>query len=237
MGQLDLLWDYQAVETEYKQFETTLKSTPERKQFMRVRNFLIQQQNALKKLEEDVIAKQQRIAELHMQFEAVEKANEAGSKALEALDEDDIKAVEIQRKAFETVQATLIRMRKELTELIAELERSDVQLREMLGKISQAKKEYTELKEINTKELEKVAPELERFKEKVAQAAQKVEPSLLKRYKSIKKNRANPVAKIEDEKCSGCNMALPSLMVSKIKEADKRIYECENCGRILYYMA
>ncbi|MFR4008262.1 MAG: zinc ribbon domain-containing protein [Christensenellales bacterium] len=60
-----------------------------------------------------------------------------------------------------------------------------------------------------------------------------LDPALLAQYQAIKKNRANPVALVENEQCQGCNMSLPSLTLSRLRDG-KEIVECENCGRILY---
>ena len=42
-----------------------------------------------------------------------------------------------------------------------------------------------------------------------------------------------PLAEVKEGKCSGCNMALPSLTIRKLVNEDM-ILECENCGRMLY---
>ena len=59
------------------------------------------------------------------------------------------------------------------------------------------------------------------------------DPALLAEYKKIKKNRLNPLAKVNEDRCSGCNMTIPSLTLRKIKEGEG-IIECESCGRILF---
>ena len=59
-----------------------------------------------------------------------------------------------------------------------------------------------------------------------------VEPTLLHKYMALKKNKIVPTAPIQDSRCGGCHMEMPSFTVSN---AVKNGYcECENCGRIVY---
>ena len=60
-----------------------------------------------------------------------------------------------------------------------------------------------------------------------------VVPELVKRYKTIRKKHAVPLAKLEGERCGGCNMSLPTTVVRSVVSGTE-IVECENCGRILY---
>ncbi|MHB1314997.1 MAG: zinc ribbon domain-containing protein [Christensenellales bacterium] len=233
MGQLDLLWQYQQTELALEQFEAKLKSSPTRREFLRVRNFLVNQQNAIKQYEENILKRQTRLGELSSQYGDLEKTFKTETDKQAETGLDKLKTVESSRKAMEAVQANLIKMRREISDILQALDQYDVQFKDMLNSISKAKKEYVDLKEAHDKELNGVTEELDAYKNKVVQAGKKVDPNLMKRYKSVKKQHAMPVAKIESEKCSGCNMALPSLLTTRLKNSDQ-VFECENCGRILY---
>ena len=65
------------------------------------------------------------------------------------------------------------------------------------------------------------------------EAAKAVDAELLARYKRIKGRYAVPMAKVENNQCSGCNMSLPTSTVKRVATGEG-IVECENCGRILY---
>ena len=233
MGQLELLWQYQQTEIELEQFEAKLKSSPIRRDFLRVRNFLMSQQNAMKQYEETMLKRQTRLSEMDIQYSELEKTFKTEVDKQSDSDFEKLKTVENRRKTLESAQANLIKMRRELSDILQALDQSDVQFKDMLSKISQAKKEYVDLKEAYDKEQESVGQELDAYKNKVLQAGKKVDPNLMKRYKAVKKQHSMPIAKIEAEKCSGCNMALPSLQTTRMKDSEQ-VFECENCGRILY---
>ena len=58
-------------------------------------------------------------------------------------------------------------------------------------------------------------------------------PELLARYHEIKKRITPPLARLINNQCSGCNMSLPSAVLSRVTSANGEIVECESCGRLL----
>jgi predicted nucleic acid-binding Zn-ribbon protein len=49
----------------------------------------------------------------------------------------------------------------------------------------------------------------------------------------VKQRRPNPVARLNNDRCSGCNMQLPSSVIGSLK-VNGNIVECDSCGRIIY---
>ena len=76
-------------------------------------------------------------------------------------------------------------------------------------------------------------PDIDKAKAAADEAAKAVDAELLARYKRIKGRYAVPMAKVENNQCSGCNMSLPTSTVKRVATGEG-IVECENCGRILY---
>ena len=58
-----------------------------------------------------------------------------------------------------------------------------------------------------------------------------ISAELLEKYALIKKHSVPPLSKLSGDKCSGCNMNLPSGAVRSIKNGE--FVECENCGRLV----
>jgi predicted nucleic acid-binding Zn-ribbon protein len=102
------------------------------------------------------------------------------------------------------------------------------------NKLVTGKKEFDELKVMHDKELAGAAEELERLRMDVKQKEPGIPKELLEQYKKVKRTNTNPVAKVNNNQCSGCNMSIPSLMFSKLRSGEG-IVECDNCGRLLYY--
>jgi predicted nucleic acid-binding Zn-ribbon protein len=49
----------------------------------------------------------------------------------------------------------------------------------------------------------------------------------------MKERLNNPIAEIENRKCSGCNMEVPAMDYEEVKNGNP--LKCQNCGRILVY--
>ena len=111
--------------------------------------------------------------------------------------------------------------------------RTEKMVKDARAKMLEGKAEFDKLKVVHDAELAKATPELERLNEEVKAMEPDLDKALLAKYKQIKKNRVNPIALVQNNQCQGCNMSLPSLTLSKLKE-QKELVECENCGRILY---
>ena len=73
--------------------------------------------------------------------------------------------------------------------------------------------------------------ELEALKAKAAEYAKPVEAAYMERYETIKRHSVPPLAKLNGDQCTGCNMSLPSAVTRKIKAGE--LIECETCGRLL----
>ena len=54
MEQYELLWQYQQVDMELDQYEKEMRGNSNRKELLKHRDFLLEQQNVLKKIEADV---------------------------------------------------------------------------------------------------------------------------------------------------------------------------------------
>jgi predicted nucleic acid-binding Zn-ribbon protein len=234
MNKLDALWRYQLADLEYEKLENQLKNTKARQNLLKIRKFLMDQQDRLLKMGEDVEKKHARLKEMTDAFEK-NKARYAELEAgYEAAPKDDLDGVNALLSEYTKVQGDIVLIRRELYNLMQDIKSIESRLQDMRGKISKARKDFTKFKEEHNKELEASAPELGRLQAAVKAAEKDVEPALLKRYIEIRKNKSAPLALIENDQCGGCNMTLPSLMISQVQSGNE-IFECENCGRILYF--
>lgn len=79
--------------------------------------------------------------------------------------------------------------------------------------------------------------EMAEIEAKRALEAAEVSPEILDLYNRLFKNKASIViVPLEDGQCKGCHMKVIKSTVVSVK-TDKRITNCENCGRILYSLA
>ena len=74
---------------------------------------------------------------------------------------------------------------------------------------------------------------LEEYKKYKDTILSKIDVAVLENYKRIKENKGEALAKIENYKCSACNVAIPKMTVNEVRRQNQ-IIMCFHCGRILF---
>ncbi len=231
---MQMLWDYQTADLALSRFEASLKKSKTRNRLLAVRKALVQQQNRAKKLDanlRDAYADSVRIAE---EVEQIRKQIVALSKEAENSKDQDLRQLRLVLRAMEECNRTLNDMYRQIEKNHTMAEGTEMIVKDVRSKLTNGKKEFDALKEKHDKELADAAEELECLRVAVQQKEKGIPKDLLAQYKKVKRMRINPVAKVRNDQCSGCNMSIPSLMLSRLRSGDV-VVECDNCGRILYY--
>ena len=206
MNKLDALWQYQQAELEADKLENKLKSTPARQKLNKLFNFLKEQQNAIAGIQKTLDSRQQAVDKLQAQIDELAHKYELELGEFKImLNDDECTAEEMteSRRNVERIMKKAEAAKRELYDAIAQIEKSAAEYKETYAKAA------------------------------ADEAAKAVDAELLARYKRIKGRYAVPMAKVENNQCSGCNMSLPTSTVKRVATGEG-IVECENCGRILY---
>ena len=225
MNKLDALWQYQQAELEADKLENKLKSTPARQKLNKLFNFLKEQQNAIAGIQKTLDSRQQAVDKLQAQIDELAHKYELELGEFKImLNDDECTAEEMteSRRSVERIMKKAEAAKRELYDAIAQIEKSAAEYKETYAKAAKAKKEY-----------DAARSECDKAKAAADEAAKAVDAELLARYKRIKGRYAVPMAKVENNQCSGCNMSLPTSTVKRVATGEG-IVECENCGRILY---
>ncbi len=237
MDNLALLWDYQQADIEYKECEARIINTPTRKKLVQLKKFYQNGQAKLVELEKSAVIKRNRISEIDSKNKAYEADMEDLNQDLgyysecgeDELDEKTIKEmVDNCQKLFDKINNA----KKELAKVKQQIDADDKATKELLAKMKKAKEEYDALMIEHKKEIDAGQSEINVFKHKLDEAESKLPKAMVDEYKRIKGIRPNPVAKLEDNRCSGCRMQLPASVAGKVTGSEKLVL-CENCGRIL----
>ena len=231
MEQTELLWQYQQADMAADAFENEMKRNPTRIALKKNRDFLVDQQNAVKRMEQEVAEMVDRVEIIKMAVVRLEEQLAALTKRMESNPPADLKqAQDMARDAQKLL--------KDLTDYEGEMKRiqKDAADRERLEKDIRMK--YTKVKSEYDKQKEAYEAEYEKQKEQLAQnralAKEKsvgIAPELLEKYALIKKHCTPPVARLYSDQCGGCNMSLPQVTLRKFKNS--QYIECENCGRLI----
>ncbi|MGI6174355.1 MAG: zinc ribbon domain-containing protein [Christensenellales bacterium] len=231
--QLDLLWEYMQVDMEAGQLENNMRRSPNRQKLMKNRNFILEQQKNLKKIEADFSAMGDRLAALQDECKRLDALVAEQVKSISENPAQDAEEAAKQIQSLQKLLETLTQYEQELSKLRRDAEGRDRQQREIRVRAAKAKAEYEAVREEYEVEFKRDQAELSRLHAKTQEEAAQLPSELLEIYNSIRKHVQPPIAELIGNQCGGCHMSVPSATVSKV-ELGEEIAECDNCGRILY---
>ncbi len=233
MMQLDKLWAFMQVDMEADRFENEMRQAPNRLKLIRHRDFIVEQQANMKRIEEEVATMCDRMEAISDEASRLEgvvrtQVTEAEGAAPESLAEIESRIAQVQK-----LLDTLSLYEQELQKLRKDAEVRDRQQKEIRVRAAKAKAEYDELKQVYDQEFRQDSEKLNSLKRKAEAEGKAIKPDLLDRYANIKQHVTPPMAKLVGGQCGGCYMSLPSVTFKQI-QTEGRVVECDNCGRILY---
>lgn len=231
MDQLHLLWEYQQADVEADKMEASIKRSPTRQKLVKYRDYLLEQQNVIKRIESEVSAMADRLEALKDAISMTEDQLRALQARLESNPPTDSESVQRYLADARRFQNNIVAYEQEIKRI-----RKDAGDRERLQhdvrvRAAKAKGEFDKLKVAYDEEYKAKSADLDKLKEAVTEKAKEIEPDYLERYRTIKRHSVPPLAKLFGDQCGGCNMSLPSAVSRKVKAGE--LVECETCGRLL----
>lgn len=144
----------------------------------------------------------------------------------------NIKELAILQERVNTLKSKVEKIDNKAIELMVKAEtlKNKIGLEEQ--KVHKIKLKYhnMQLKSINKIDSIKKKQELTRVE--IQQLIKTIPKDYLNKYHKIKKHKKDPIACIENGRCSGCKMMISNLLIEKVHRYNEVIC-CENCGRIL----
>ena len=232
MEQYELIWEYQQIDMELEQYEKEMRNNSNRKELIKYRDFLLEQQGALKKIETEVDVMSDRLEALVDEVERLTKSVADYRSQLTANPPESQEQTKDLIQTIEKLISKIARYESEIAKLRKDSEARDRQQREVRVRAAKARAEFDRIKSVYDEEYKEASKQLEVLKAKVAAKAVGINKELLDRYTVIKRHSSPPITKIRDGRCGGCNMQLPAADMNKIRIGDAFV-ECENCGRII----
>lgn len=233
MNDIQRLWEYQKIDIEADRFEQEMKKSPIRQKLVKHREFLLSQQELMRKIEGDVTKMDQRIESIRSDLA---RLDEELRDLQETMVEEEPETIDIARKSLSHAQklvSGLGRLEQELTKIRKDAETRGKQQHEVRVRAAKVRTEFDVLKEKYDLEYKKDAAELAKLRSDVASAAEKIPSGLIEKYKQIKQHSVPPISKLLDgSRCGGCNMNLPQAVLRDVRTGVASV-ECENCGRIV----
>lgn len=226
------LLDYQAVDYESEKVEKAVINCEERRAAVQMKKkFEAIMENRkkliamLEKLKNELASVEAKCTELSAQTAQCQKEIQN--------DGEDIDKVENDLKRLRRITDATAELGEQIKQIIIRSQKADKMLSEQTANANAARDQYQACKQKYDERLKQEMPAIEAAKARRAEAAKNVDPELLKKYNALRVNKQVPTARLQGSTCTGCNMMLPSAIVSRVA-AEKEIVECENCSRILY---
>ena len=232
MEQFEMLWEFQQADMEADTLENEIKRSPNRLALKKNRDFLLEQQNVVKQMEEEVADMLDRVdiikeAILMQQDQLKTLQSRLEEKPPETLEQARTFTQDAQ-KLIGNIQSYEQEMKRIQTDAV-DHERAQ---KELVVKFSKVKTEYDKQKVDYEEEYKEQMKALEEKRKIALEKGKHIEPELMERYQVIKKHCIPPVAKLVNGQCGGCFMGLPQVTLRNLKTGAK-VIECESCGRMI----
>ena len=180
--QLDLLWKYQQADVEVDRYENEMRNDPDRQKLLKHRTFLVDQQNTMKKLENDVSIMADRLEAVRDEAQRLEsQLAEQKARFVDNPTED----VETVREGLKQIQRTcdlLSRYEQELQKLRKDADARDRQQREIRVRAAKVKAEFDQLKGQYDQKFQQQKAKLEEIKAEADKEAVGIDPKLMQRW-------------------------------------------------------
>lgn len=231
MNQMELLWDYQQTDIQAEAVAKEIKGSPERQKLVKYRDYLLEQQNTIKRIEEEVLTMQDRLEVLEDAVKLVEDQLNSLQKKIEANEPQDVEQTERYLSDAQRMMSNLSEYEAEIKRIRKDAADRDRLQYDVKVRAARAKAEFDKLKASYDEEYKKKNEELTSLKNVLAEKAKAIQPNWIERYNTIRRHAFPPLARLNGSQCTGCNMSLPSGVVKDVQSG--KDVECETCGRLL----
>ncbi len=231
MTQLDLLWEYQMADTEADNMAHSIRQSPKRQKLLKLRDYIRDQQESLKTLENELVAMSDRMDALK---DAVSYADDQLKQLQKRVESEPAQtSQQIGQYVAEANQLnlTLGDYEQEIRRVRKSAEDRDRRQRDIKVRAIKSKEEFDVLREEYEQEFKEKSEVLDQLRLAAEEKKKGIEPEFLARYTAIKQHCTPPMAKLINGQCGGCNMGFPSSVLAAIRSGKQ--VECETCGRLI----
>lgn len=164
MEQLDILWQYQELDLQVDQYEDQKRSSQLRQKLLKLRDYLINRDKQLVKLDADAQKKNLYYEKVMEEYKSLQALINKRREKMEAGEVTDLS--ELQKLISEgvNIQARIQRRQEELSKLITDLDDFQKKLDNILVRVAKAKKDYTSIKKDYDKEVEAIKQKQDQYK-------------------------------------------------------------------------
>lgn len=232
MEQLEMLWLYQQEDIACDKLEKDIKRSPTRQKLIKSRDYIVEQQNTIKRIEAEVAEMADRVDVIKDAIARLEAQVVALQTKLEETEPQNVEETRQLLQEAKRLVNSLASYESEMKKLKKDAGDRDHQQHDIRLKAARVKAEFDALKASYDVEYKEKMALLEKQRAVAQEKAKGISQELLERYKAIKQHCTPPMARLLNDQCGGCNMSLPSVVLRNIKSGSA-VVECETCGRMI----
>ncbi len=232
MEQMEMLWLYQQEDMACDRIENEIKRSPNRVKLVKSRDYIVEQQNTIKRIEAEVGEMVDRVDVVQDALNRLDEQVKALEQKFEQAQPQSVEETRQLMGEAKRIMNSIASFEAEMKKLKKDAGDRDHQQHDIRLKAARVKAEFDELKKVYDEEYKQKMALLEQQRAKAEAKAKGIEPAYMNEYKAIKSRCAQPMARLLGDQCGGCNMSQPSVVLRKIK-AGTDIVECETCGRMI----
>src|SRR5699024_1214562 len=234
MSQLELLWKLEEQNDLLKKDKMNLDLEIQKKEINNIDSNIKKSTKNIRRLEENILEYDIQIKKEDMKLENFRYKIEEIEDELYSGNITDLKHLEYLNEEKKEISSKINDLELEILSMMEVEEETNKEILELGQKLDNKKEELLKKQEKYEKNLKLVDEKILEEEKTINYINQKIEKDILKAYHNIKNQKERPIVKVKNDICSGCNMRIPTYLISALKNKSELIY-CDNCGRILYY--
>lgn len=233
--QLELLWNFMQYDMEADRFESAMRNAPDRVKLLKQRDFLLELQNSVKRIESEIATMSDRLEAVRDEAKRLQGLLDTQLKAIEENPPETLEEIARQAAAVQRLEDSLQHYEQELSKMRKDSEQRDRQQKDIRLRYARTKAEYDALKKSYEVEFGRDKVKLAELKARAEKEAANVDADLMARYHEVKQHVTPPIAQLNGNRCGCCNMSMPAAVMNEVNSG--KLVECDNCGRILFVAA
>ena len=189
-----------------------------------------QSELAWQKQKLEVARKEQKSAEWELE-DLQEKVKNINNKLYSGTTKNPKELVNLEKEA-KSLKSKIGSKEDELLELMGQIEELGAEIKTASGRLQLLQQEWQQRQEALSRGKTGIEAKLGGLAQSRQGLAQQIDSEVLGLYEQIRLMRGQAVAKVEQGRCQGCHITLPTSQWQKAKAGD--LVQCSSCNRILY---
>lgn len=233
MNHINRLWEIQQHTNNYLAIKRRLKKLSTKDNINEIREELNRKERELRELEKRIKTKEKILHKNNNTLKEYEYRLKRVEKSLYEENITDLKQLSYLDKERNDLLKEIEEIETEILLTLDEIEKLKEQHNEVEKEIDRLKQTYNKAVEEYNRLIEELNRKAEEVLKNINSIASTVDKSLYEKFKELNKTKGIVVVEVVDNRCGGCNMVLPWIILDKLKKEDEIVY-CENCRRMLY---